>query len=77
MEQSLAEPEALFQQACGVLAHRLEVDTETAGGILDRVAHREGLSRTELAATIVNSCTQAAYLPHGLSTNRYGYESAA
>jgi hypothetical protein len=73
VEQSLAEPEALFQQACGVLGHRLEVDMETAGDILDRVARREGLSRTELAATVVNSCTQAAYLPRDLYTNSHGY----
>jgi ANTAR domain-containing protein len=77
MQRSVAEPEALFQQACGVLANRLEVDTETAGQILDRVARREGLSRTELAATVVNSCTQAAYLPRDLYTNGHSYESAA
>jgi hypothetical protein len=77
MERSLADPEALFQLACGVLADRLEVDPETAGQILDRVARREGLSRTELAATVVDSCTQAAYLPRDLYTNSHGYESAA
>jgi hypothetical protein len=75
MERSAAE--ALFQQACGVLAHRLEVDTETAGQILDRVARREGLSRTELAASVVDSCTQAAYPPREFSTTGHGYESAA
>jgi ANTAR domain-containing protein len=77
MEQSLAEPETLFQQACGVLAHRLEVDTETAGQILDRVARREGVSRTELAANVVTSCTQAAYLPHDLYASSHGCESTA
>jgi hypothetical protein len=77
MERSLAEAEALFWQASGVLASRLEVDTETAGQILDRVARREGLSRTELAATVVDSCIQAAYLPRDLNTNGRGYESAA
>ena len=77
MERSAAEPETLFQRACGVLAHRLEVDAETAGQILDRVARREGLSRTELAASVVDSCIQAAYLPREPSTTGHGYESAA
>jgi hypothetical protein len=30
-----------------------------------------------LAATVVNSCTQAAYLPRDLYTNGHSYESAA
>jgi hypothetical protein len=77
MERSPTKPEALIQQACGVLAHRLDIDTATAGQILDRVARREGLSRTELAATVIDSCTQAAYLPRDLSTTGHGYESAA
>lgn len=77
MERSLSEPEAIFRQACGVLAHRLEVDTETAGQILDRVARREGLSKIELAASVVDSCTQGAYLPSDLSVTGHGYESAA
>ena len=77
MERSPAETDVLFEQACGVLAHRLEVDTKTAGQILDRVARREGLSRTELAASVVDSCTRAACLPRDLSTAGHGYESAA
>jgi|1186.fasta_scaffold62380_1 hypothetical protein len=77
MEPSLAQHEALFQQACGVLAHRLEVDTKTAGQILGRVARREGITETELAATIVKSCIQAEYLPRDLYTSSPGYESAA
>jgi hypothetical protein len=77
MERTLTEPEVLFEQACGVLAHRLEVDTETAGHILDRVACREGVTRAELAADIIASCIHAVSLPRDLYTNGHGYESAA
>jgi hypothetical protein len=75
--QHLPEPEAVFEQARGVLAQRLEVDLETAGHILDRVARREGVSRTELAADVVASCTGEAYVPRDLYGNGHGYESAA
>jgi hypothetical protein len=77
MERIFTEPEAVFEQACGVIAHRLEVDTETAGHILERVARREGVTTSELAADVVASCTRATFLPRDLYTNGHGYESAA
>ena len=46
-------------QARGVIAARLGVDPETAGNILARVAKREGLSRDELAADVIASCTSS------------------
>jgi hypothetical protein len=48
MERSFTEAEALFEQACGILAYRLEIDREAAVQILDRVSRREGISRAEL-----------------------------
>jgi ANTAR domain-containing protein len=77
MKRSLAQPELLFQQACGVLAERLEVDPQTAGQILGRVARREGITEDELAATVVSSCTQTAYLPRDLYAYGHGHESVA
>ncbi len=49
----------VVEQARGVIAARLEVDPETAGNILARVAKREGLSREELAADVIASCTRS------------------
>jgi len=77
MERSLADAEALVEQACGVLASRLEVDPETAGHILDRVSQREGVSQAELAANVIASCTGSASVPRDLYTNGHGYEAAA
>jgi hypothetical protein len=77
MERSFTEAEALFEQACGILACRLEIDREAAGQILDRVSRREGVSRGELVANVIASCTGSAVLPRDLSGNGYGYESAA
>ena len=77
MERSITEAEALFEQACGILACRLEIDRDAAGRILDRVSRREGVSRGELVANVIASCTGSTVLPRGLYTNGYGYESAA
>jgi hypothetical protein len=70
--------EALFDQACGVVADRLNVNVETAGHIIDHVARRQAVSRAEVAADVVASCTDSrVFLPRELLTNGYGYESAA
>ena len=67
----------VVEQARGVIAARLEVDPETAADILTRVAQREGLSRDQLAANVVASCTSLhVRLPRDLYTNGYGYEPA-
>jgi len=68
----------VFAQACGVLAGRLDVDLETAGLMLERVARREGVSRNELASDVVASCADGSvYLPRTLYANGHDYESVA
>jgi len=78
VEPTRGQSEALFEQASGVIAARLELDPETAGNILDRIAHREGVSRSQIAADVVASCTDSAvFLPRALYTNGHEYETAA
>ena len=68
----------VVEQAHGVIAARLEVDADTAADILLRVAQREGLSRDQLAANVVASCTSShVRVPRDLYTNGYGYAPAA
>jgi hypothetical protein len=76
MERSFIESEAL-EQACGILACRLEIDREAARQILDRVSRREGVSRAELVANVIASCAGSTVLPADMYANGYGYESAA
>ena len=67
----------IFEQARGVIAARLDVDPDTAAHILERVSQRERISRDELAADVLASCTDSRVaLPRDLYTNGYGFESA-
>jgi hypothetical protein len=78
LDQVASQPEAIFEQARGVVAVRLDIDPEAAGDMIDRVARREGVSRSEIAADIVASCTDnAVYLPRMLQAKGRAYESAA
>ena len=77
IKQTAAEHDAIFAQACGVVAGRLAVDLDTAAGILERVAKRERVRTSELAADVVASCGDSTvYLPRMLYTNDDEYESA-
>jgi ANTAR domain len=68
----------LVEQAHGVIAARLDVDPETAAQILHRVAVREKITKKDLAADVVSSCTSDGIrLPRDLYTNGRGYESVA
>jgi hypothetical protein len=70
MKQIAAAHDAIFGQACGVVAARLAVDLDTAAGILERVAKRERVRTSELAADVVASCADSTvYLPRVVSTN--------
>jgi ANTAR domain-containing protein len=70
--------ETVFEQARGVIAARLDIDPDFAGRIIDRVARQEGVSRSQIAADIVASCTDSrVYLPRTLYPNGHAYESAA
>jgi hypothetical protein len=78
MKQIAAAHYAIFAQACGVVAARLAVDLDTAAGILERVAKRERVRTSELAADVVASCADSTvYLPRMLYTNHDEYEPAA
>ena len=78
MKQIAAAHDAIVAQACGVVAARLAVDLDTAAGILERVARRERLRTSDLAADVVASCADCAvYLPRMLYTNDDEYEPAA
>jgi hypothetical protein len=56
----------------------LAVDLDTAAGILERVAKRERVPTSELAADVVASCADSTVdLPRMLYTNHDEYEPAA
>lgn len=74
----IARESDVVEQACGVIAARLEVEPATAANILVRVAEREGLTEDELAADVLASCTRSdVNLPHDLYVEGCGYEPAA
>jgi ANTAR domain-containing protein len=66
------------EQACAVIAARLDLDPETAAELLCGVAQRTGLSTDELAADVLaSSMSSQVSGPRDLYTNDHDYEPAA
>ena len=66
------------EQACAVIAARLDLDPETAAELLWGVAQRTGLSTDELAADVLaSSMNSQVSRPRDLYTNDHDYEPAA
>jgi ANTAR domain len=66
------------EQACGVIAARLDLDPETAAELLCGVALRTGRSTDELAAEVLAlPKTSQVTLPLDLHRNHHGYDPAA